>query len=111
MLTWLKDNLMAFAQWLLDLVLYFPRLLVADLTESGIKLINFIPCANACYQTVGAAKAVLAGQNIPDVYGSGSTVLSMLNLALYYTALAQGLEMIGCVLLLRFLIRRLPVIG
>lgn len=104
---WIGDG----AEWLLDVLLYIPRTLYADLATGALEVVNLIPCVNACYQTLDAAKIVLTGSGVPNVHGNTSVIVSWLSSLLYVSALAVGLELMMCALLARFLLRRIPFIG
>lgn len=108
---WIGGVFYAIAVWLIDLLLYIPRTLYADIASGALSFVNLIPCVNACYQTLGAAKLVLTGSGVPNVAGNFSVVISWLGSILYASGLAVGVELVMCALLARFLLRRIPFIG
>lgn len=108
---WIWTKALSFAQWLMDLILYVPRVVFQQMTEGAVDAVNLVPCANACYQTFEAAKIVLSGVGVPDSYGAGAVTLSWLQNILYVTALGVGVELVVCALLARFILRRIPFIG
>lgn len=84
-----------FAQWLKDTLLWMAKKLWADMLEAGKDLINAIPVPDF----VNTASGYMNG--IP------SSILWTLNMF----AVSEGIVMIGGALILRFLVRRIPLFG
>lgn len=108
---WLSEWIYAGAEWLLDVLLYIPRVAYADLASGAISVVNLIPCLNACVQIIDGAATVFTGAGVPNVAGQGGVLLSWLSQFLYVSAIAVGLELYTCCLVLRFLLRRIPGVG
>lgn len=84
-----------FAQWLIDTLLWLPRKLWAELLDGLATLVESMPVPDF----VTTAQSAFSG--IP------SSVLFFLD----KFAFAEGLAMVLSAYLLRFLLRRIPLIG
>jgi len=94
-LDWLRDWLNAFLTWIVDTALWL-GLTVYDLVLSGFE-------------------TVLAAIPVPSFFAGASASLSAIPPSVAYfaqaLALGQGLSIVFTAYVLRFVIRRLPVIG
>lgn len=92
---WLKDQLSAFSEWLVDVLLWVP-LKLCELVLAGLSsLINGIPVPEWLSDLSYSAAALDPGV---------AFFLNMLQVP-------AGLAMLGSAYGIRFLIRRIPVIG
>jgi len=89
------DLLSDFAEWLMDLLLWVPRKLWAELLDGLATLFEAIPVPDF----IATAQSVFNG--IP------STMLFFLD----KFAFGEGVAMVLSAYLLRFLLRRIPIIG
>jgi len=95
MLDWLLDWLTAFLVWLLDVLLWVPLKLWNLFLDAVLALFYWIP--------------------VPDFISGASTWLSQLPASVGYflqiTELGFGLGVVITASVIRFVIRRLPVVG
>lgn len=84
-----------FAQWLKDTLLWIPRKLWAEMLEALSGLIDAIPVPDFINTASGY------------MHGIPSGILWTLNMF----AVPEGMLMIGAALVLRFVLRRIPLIG
>lgn len=96
------DTLFSIIEWFYDLVLWIPQNIFYQLMDAlGYTLANAgdLVCVSACVDAVNGISNAL--NNFPPVA----------KLAFPYLHLSTGIELIVCAYLVRFVIRRIPLIG
>lgn len=99
---WFAEKIEQVLQWIYNFFQWVARkvfnLIMEGLGET-IEYAGDMVCVSACVEAIQGISTGL--QNLPDV----------VTFAIPYLHLATGLEMIICAYIVRFVIRRIPIIG
>jgi|GEM_PF-746764 len=100
-------------QWLYDFLLWLPRYIVNDMFTGLLNTLSLIPGCGCVADFISNVNNLINGMGGGG--GGGFLDLSFVVSGLYYIfyllAITHGFQVIVCAYILRFLIRRIPVIG